>query len=239
MEVAKAIPAPTDGDNAFPDLATGPVEVPIPHVTITATAADFTNSRNEVAQLTAWIAKLEHESIVQLLRKLYAYNHGSLYGFMRVWCRVGEGFDIGYDDCTDWTVSEQDAFTYGGKPREDSVVMWQALHKRAAGHTVDLRRVLHFLLFLYSNDRLTTRYSGEFPANVLLRGPGAPGQLVTRMSTMLKEFSQTRLESRFGQPNYVLYPRSGHLLQIRRERRRAFPRAAANAPLLVHRNYIA
>ena len=60
---------------------------------ITLPAADFTNSRNEVAQLTAWIAKLEHHGIIQLLRKLYDYGNGSLFVSMWMWCLAAEGFD--------------------------------------------------------------------------------------------------------------------------------------------------
>lgn len=208
MDSAISKPVPTETED-FPDLMTGPIEVPIPHVSIAASAADFTNSRNEVAQLTAWLAKLETESMVQLLQKLYDYNHGSLYGFMRLWCLVGEGFDPCVDDwrssgSVDLTVSESDVLIYQQTPKKDGVAMWQALHKQAATQTVNLRRVLHFLIFLYSNDRLTTRYSGT-ENNGGFPGPGAPGELVTSMSAMLKSHRDRNINAN----DPVYYPRYG------------------------------
>ena len=188
---AKAMAPACDAD-AFPDLQTGPVEVPIPHVTVTLPAADFTNSRNEVAQLTAWIAKLEHDGVTQLLRKLYDYGNGSLFGFMYMWCLAAEGFDPTADSGSelDWTESESDALCLVSKPRDKSTAMWRALQKRAATHDVNLRRVLHFLLFLYSNDRLPTKHSGPEPtrSDSPPACAGAPGELVQKMTKILQDY---------------------------------------------------
>lgn len=215
----KAMAHASDAD-AFPDLQTGPVEVPIPHVTITLPAADFTNSRNEVAQLTAWIAKLEHNGVTQLLRKLYDYGNGSLFGFMYMWCLAAEGFDPTEDSGNelDWTESESDSLRLVSKPRDKSTAMWHALQKRAATHDVNLRRVLHFLLFLYSNDRLTTKYSGEISPQDGVPGTGAPGQLVHKMTDILEkdwqsisaEVSRWKMNrSEYSRSRSRLYPTVG------------------------------
>jgi len=161
----------------FPQLRTGPVEVPIPYVTITEPAANFANAQNATTQLNAWIARLKHKEIVQLLQKLYEYGNGSLYTFMLAWCRGGEGFDpLEGCDTSDWEPSKSWKLEFLPQQRSGGVDMWRCLQKRCATRSVDLRRVLHFLLFLYSNDRLTTRSTGD------QAGLGAPGQLVQKMT---------------------------------------------------------
>jgi len=178
----------------FPQLRTGPVEVPIPYVTITEPAANFANDQNATTQLNAWIGRLKYTEIVQLLQKLYEYGHGSLYAFMLAWCRGGEGFDpLEGCDATDWEQSTSWKLELLPQERSGGVAMWRCLQKRSATRSVDLRRVLHFLLFLYSNDRLTTRSTGD---KVFVKGshgcsgtfgPGAPGQLVQSMTRLLLE----------------------------------------------------
>jgi len=175
----------------FPQLRTGPVEVPIPYVTITEPAANFANDQNATTQLNAWIGRLKYTEIVQLLQKLYEYGHGSLYAFMLAWCRGGEGFDpLEGCDATDWEQSTCWKLELLPQERSGGVAMWRCLQKRSATRSVDLRRVLHFLLFLYSNDRLTTRSTGSNKDS-----PGAPGQLVQKMTQLLLELAKNGPEA--------------------------------------------
>lgn len=131
---------------------------------------------------------------------------------MYTWCQAAEGFDPTADNGSelDWIESEGDALRLVSKPRDKSTAIWRALQRRAATRDVNLRRVLHFLLFLYSNDRLTTKYSAEISRNGE-PATGAPGQLVHKMTDIL----QTDLESvrrssvGKGSSRCRLYPISG------------------------------
>lgn len=179
--------------SSFPDLELEGTAGGVPYLRLPEPGADFTNSKNERAQLSAWIATLEREKIAALLRKLSTYREGSLYQFMLVWCQAAEGFN----PLTGEAVSTREADYYfksfNKMPRiecnDDGRMLWKYIDARSESHGVDLGRLLHFLVYLYSNDRLSTRFSSYFameergpPADIL----GRPGELARKMTYVLR-----------------------------------------------------
>ena len=194
-EETRPMPEPDSPEESFPHLQLGPVEVLIPFIVLATPAADFTNSRNEASQLNAWISNIGRDKILSLLGKLYAYGGGSLYAFMYTWCVRAEDFDpaIEYDSLRwDWVVCTENKLRFDKKSTEDTgALMWRIIKRRSTTHNVNLRRLLHFLMLLYSNDRLPTRYSCK---NAERTEMGAPGELVLKMKKFLEE------------PNHPRYP---------------------------------
>jgi len=186
----------------FPHLQLGPLEVVIPYVTVATPAADFTNSRGEASQLNVWISNLERDKIVSLLGKLFAYGEGTLYAFMYAWCLKAEEFDPALEyDWLRWNlvVNAEDSLRFDTKPTDDEgALLWMIIKRRSTTHNVNLRRLLHFLILLYSNDRLATRNSGHDNHNGQ-SGMGAPGELVPKMKKMLHQ--QNGAESRYPKYN--------------------------------------
>ena len=165
-------------------VQSGPTAVVIPYVTISQTAADFRNSRNEVQQLNSWISQLPEEEVVSLLQKVFDYNRGSLYRVLCDWCTGVELLPIPIG--TVHTPDPADQLAGKSEPQDRGEAMWRFLQRRAVEHKVNLRRVLHFLLFVYSNDRLTTSDTGESTGNGGTH-PGAPGRLAMSMCLALTQ----------------------------------------------------
>jgi len=188
---------------SFPHLQLGPLEVVIPYVVVPTPAADFTNSRNEASQLNAWISNLDRDKIVSLLGKLFEYGRGSLYAFMYAWCARAEDFDpaLEYDWLRwVWVVDAKDCLRFDKRPTGDTgALMWMIIKRRSSTHNVDLRRLLHFLILLYSNDRLPSRYSGKDNPNGQSE-MGAPGELVAKMRIILEEPTCNTRETKY--PKY-------------------------------------
>ena len=206
-EETRSEPEPSDPvDVSFPHLQLGPLEVVIPYVVVSTPAADFTNSRNEASQLNAWISNLDRDKIVSLLGKLFDYGRGSLYAFMYAWCVKAEDFDpaLEYDWLRWlWVADAEDCLRFHKRPTGDTgALMWMIIKRRSSTHNVNLRRLLHFLILLYSNDRLPSRFSGKDSSNGQSE-MGAPGELVAKMREILVEPRSGGLA-----PKYPKYPPS-------------------------------
>ena len=172
----------------FPDLELKGTAGGVPYLRLSEPGADFTNSKNERAQLSAWMETLDRESTVTLLRRLSMYRAGSLYQFMLVWCQAAEGFDplTGKESSIDLNFHH---------PNDEGRLMWNYIETRSATQHVNLQRILHLLLYLYSNDRLTTRMSSTFGDKFLIGATeqelfgertGRPGELVRKMTDCLR-----------------------------------------------------
>ena len=195
-EITKT-PACVPSIGSFPDLELE--QTSVPYIRLSEPGADFSNSKNECAQLSAWIETLDRERTVTLLRMLSMYRAGSLYQFMLVWCQAAEGFDplTGKDSTKR---SRIDLNFYN--PNDEGRLMWNYIETRSATQHVNLQRILHLLLYLYSNDRLTTRTSltfGDLFLNGAIADPstmplaefkrgltGRPGELVRKMTYLLR-----------------------------------------------------
>jgi len=184
-EIAET-PARVPSTGSFPDLEVE--RTPVPYIRLSEPGADFSNSKNECAQLSAWIETMDRESTVALLRRLSTYRSGSLYQFMLVWCQAAEGFDplTGKESGIDYN------FPNFLNPNDEGRLMWNYIETRSATLDMNLQRILHLLLYLYSNDRLTTRQSSTSPTTG--EPTGRPGELVRKMTCYLRSRSGLCIE---------------------------------------------